>query len=188
MASSQRPVHSTDASYTFFKLPAELRLKIYDSLMNNTEDIWCCDEQEAKKIMDIRDYDSSRRQLSSQLLRTCRTVYHEALPRLYDHRIIMGGDIGVLAAKLNTIGKLACSLIREIILYPLDVLGCMVSRRGRSDFDDARILPPLPALEMCTVQGGFMHNFEVLLARGSDQQTNFQNPQRFPLQRASVAL
>ena len=97
-----------DDSYSFFTLPPELRLKIYNFLMRTG-----IPSQDA--CMVVNSSGLVARSLSGQLLRLCKTIYSEAIRILYKSpSTIAGLDMFVIPGALKTIGPTACSLIHHL--------------------------------------------------------------------------
>ena len=170
MVESQKAQCFTDEAYSFFTLPTELRLKVYQFLMNDADEK---DTQVQRtregdkfeipsKMLKISDRYPDYQSLSSQLLRACKTIYDEAIPSLYSSRTVIVECFPSLSDGLSRIGSRACSFIDTIILddsaIPTYLAGPTRSRSRPydvvddtwdegNDFDTARSLPPLPKLK-----------------------------------------
>jgi hypothetical protein len=114
-------MRSDELSYEFFSLPPELRLKIYSFLMGAAEG-------ETYKHIHIESMISNDcqgriipKRRCGQMLRTCRKVYHEALPILYGSHILNAKSYEKLAEGLGSIGTNAHAVIRDIIITKLDM-------------------------------------------------------------------
>ena len=172
----------TDETYDFFKLPTELRLKVYNYLMNDIDRTAFDDYDSSSsdsylsghsvetldkadygpvcgKILYIGDKYSSYvrcEELSSQLLRVCRSIYKEAMESLYKGRTVVTEHFPSLSPRLAEIGNLACENTEEIVLYQTSLPRMRRPSRGSLvepwPFEDFPLLPPMPALKLITLR------------------------------------
>lgn len=182
MANSQPQPHFVDSQYTFFTLPPELRCKVYNFLMS---------EEHLRQEGIVRDIDNDksmrigisgrrssrvpwhlgRKLLSSQLLRTCSAIYQEAMPILYGARTIRASNSDTFPSTLASIGTLACSFIKDIILEWQDLVhrlaydphtktADLVIYNDKRSFNapsrfGVKVFERLPALQTVTLQYHF---------------------------------
>ena len=160
---------SNPKSYNFFTLPPELRLKVYGYLMNtktSSSSTPILRIQRTGKIM--------RRASSSQFLRTCKTVYKEAHPILYNEMSYQAKGWLDLKLGIMSVGSLARTYIKRLLVvqqnYPttrfsrfqtqipgvgLDQLSTVqVEPRSLFQYELSlpTALPSLPALESITIR------------------------------------
>lgn len=129
LAIMKHKMYFTDSSYSFFTLPIELRLNIYEICMTDNDDqlvkMWTSGPECYKKR-------------SSELLRTCKAVYEEALPVLYSNHIFDAESPDDLLAGLVCFGNFAHAHIKHIQIS----LGRHTGDRSRGSY-----LPPYQILE-----------------------------------------
>jgi hypothetical protein len=77
------PQYFEDPSYHFFRLPPELRLKVYDCVLRMDRHTTVCVDSVCNPFSD-KAYASS-----AQLFRVCKTVHNEALQSLYGSRVFV---------------------------------------------------------------------------------------------------
>lgn len=185
MDSSQHKEYFLDSTYTFFTLPPELRCKIYNFLMNDPVESEFAEPGYAK-VLRIEPEDNhghrldtwfvQRKSLSSQLLRTSKHIYKEAVPILYRAWTLLIRHHGRVPAVCARVGILICSHITEVILekqhLPGDTLKHYAVRQPPDwavyfeDFNQTPKLPKLlfqdlPALKTATLLYDFYHSYEV---------------------------
>lgn len=157
MARTRRPPpRFIDSAYDFFKLPPELRCKIYRFLMNDPEPAADYSVAKAGKL----SFDAKA--LSSQFLRTCKVIYEEAIAVLYKIRMIEASDFSLLEGPLTTIGTFSCTFIRIIMISPEPALPPYMTQNNKRellglDADEGlvfrpRRLPQLPNLRIVMIR------------------------------------
>jgi hypothetical protein len=110
MAGNYYSARFTDNTYDFFKLPPELRCRVYNP-MNDAKPTVDPTAQAERVSFDAKS-------VSSQLLRTWKVLYEEAIASLYATRMIDATDISMLDSLLTTISTFACSFVRTILICP----------------------------------------------------------------------
>lgn len=108
---------------TFFTLPVELRLRIYDHVLISRwypgEKLWPMDRDKKMIMVDDRideKASGSDTFTSPALLRTCRTIYLEASPILYTKNSFGVRDPRSLTAFMQQIGSTNTRYLRTLIL------------------------------------------------------------------------
>ena len=99
----------TDESYSFFTLPAELRLRVYGFLMKSKKG-----RGDYEEVHVYADGKLARRRRSAQILRTCKLIFQEASAVLYGRLKFGAADSRDLERGLNSLGPLARSHIKEL--------------------------------------------------------------------------
>ena len=159
----------TEDSNSFMTLPAELRMKVYNFLMNDdatpisgTQRVLCSSSSQPDfgwinrawgKMLEIENSEITQEALSSQLLRSCKLIYEEVMPILYQNRQVIIYSFCSLPS-LTQIGKRGQSFVRSLILCQyLCKLPPFMKPRNKSDLcrigllDDRKRRPsPLPQL------------------------------------------
>ena len=145
MATTEIRPYFIDESYNFFKLPAELRVRIYNYLMNDFDravrddqirrstsvqrdeleiqdrDEADCDLLDGKVLQATIGFSIRPKALSSQVLQTCKLIHREALDSLYGGRKVVTNDFHRLQPALEKIGEDGRKLIKDIVLYRTEV-------------------------------------------------------------------
>lgn len=101
----------TGSAFDFFKLPQELRNRIYTFLMATPE------RDFDDRIIRVGEQGAlSRHNRSSSLLRTCKIVYEEALPILMASLVLAASGFVQMRDGLNTIGVYAQTFITTLFI------------------------------------------------------------------------
>ena len=161
----QHKEYFTDTSYSFFTLPPELRLKVYNYLMNDLE----LRPRSATpvKTLELHWDNNPCKPLSAQFLRTCKIIYHEGLPALYYGRTAITYDLAAIHQELEYLGPRMMNGIKAII-FESSLLCPYTIPRVRGDHrwlmrEDARSrfhlpLPDMPSLKSITIRANRVHH------------------------------
>lgn len=149
-ASPQHRPYFTDPSYHFFKLPIELRNKVYRNLAD--------DEDSNGQLIIMADGKIEPENLSGNLLSTCKVIYEEYTAAIFCTRsTLSASNFAHFASVLSSICGTGQACIKELLVLRDDELhgitlsfGRELRALGQAPVPILWRLPHLPALKTVT--------------------------------------
>jgi hypothetical protein len=106
---------------SFFSLPLEIRLHIYYHALINKQrcrDLLSPESMVPDQIMLTIRKDRKERTMTPSILRTCKTIYREALPILYSENVFLVDKPMRILNWLQQIGPVNITLLKSLRIFP----------------------------------------------------------------------